>query len=816
MAKADIQVKLTLTGLKQFQKGLKQVSANTKKFGVSLKDVGKSALIFGKNLAKGAALASAAIVAVTARFAEFESEFANVVTLLDESSFSTGTLAEGIAALEGGIISLRAETGETFANLNKGLFDLVSAGVAAGDAIETLGVATELALAGATDTAIAVDGITTALGAFGKEAGTARSIAQKFFTAQKFGKTTIEALSGSIGLVAATSAASGVSFDELLASVSAATLTGIRTKAAFTGLKAAITNIIKPTDRAQKEAERLGIQFDGAALRSKGLVGLLKQVTSSSNFNADSFSKLFGSIEALNFAQAISVRNFSATNQIMGALNNQTQLAATFNDALAVKQDTVSFATGQLIGKLDSLAVQVGKVLAPAIKEITRLLGDLVEKFGPRVILFFEDFSKKVQDFVAQFAGANIQKTIALIEGAFLTLRNAALDFFEILSGIVTAIADVIKVASPVIKELSANLDNLAKRLGFVDGKSLLVAAAIGQITGANALFKDSIIAVLLLMNIFGLNLKTLGRLIVLTVVPAFIALASTPLGVAIIALTALFVFFIARNADLKEILNDLAGVFKTLAVIIVNVLAGAILGLIKVFARATQLGANLAAVLDRIFKGTSSDEFTAALARNKRAFDEAGSSVTDFANRFTKGLFPILNKAKDQIKEITQLSEAQRKELNRPFPTLQNITTPRLPTGFTGGGMVHGPGTSTSDSIPAMLSTNEFVMKAKSVRKFGANFMHMINRGVLPAFADGGLVSALNDSLSGAGRFVPIPSAVVVGAGPNKAQRPINLTLPGIGTFPLFGEEDTARNLQRSLRKSNLNKSSPFPLWYR
>jgi hypothetical protein len=44
-------------------------------------------------------------------------------------------------------------------------------------------------------------------------------------------------------------------------------------------------------------------------------------------------------------------------------------------------------------------------------------------------------------------------------------------------------------------------------------------------------------------------------------------------------------------------------------------------------------------------------------------------------------------------------------------------------------GGAVFGPGTGTSDSIPAMLSNGEFVMKAKAVRAYGLDFMNSINQ---------------------------------------------------------------------------------------
>jgi hypothetical protein len=57
-------------------------------------------------------------------------------------------------------------------------------------------------------------------------------------------------------------------------------------------------------------------------------------------------------------------------------------------------------------------------------------------------------------------------------------------------------------------------------------------------------------------------------------------------------------------------------------------------------------------------------------------------------------------------------------------------------------GGLVQGPGTATSDSIPARLSTGEFVVRAAAVNAIGIDTLAMINRGMSrPAFAAGGYV---------------------------------------------------------------------------
>ncbi|WP_151794631.1 tape measure protein [Acinetobacter soli] len=76
----------------------------------------------------------------------------------------------------------------------------------------------------------------------------------------------------------------------------------------------------------------------------------------------------------------------------------------------------------------------------------------------------------------------------------------------------------------------------------------------------------------------------------------------------------------------------------------------------------------------------------------------------------------------------------------------------------FSTGGHVRGFGTETSDSIPAMLSDNEYVIKAKSVRSLGIDTLDYINRmGELPVKrASGGSVgdtsSYIVDRYSGIG----------------------------------------------------------------
>lgn len=84
---------------------------------------------------------------------------------------------------------------------------------------------------------------------------------------------------------------------------------------------------------------------------------------------------------------------------------------------------------------------------------------------------------------------------------------------------------------------------------------------------------------------------------------------------------------------------------------------------------------------------------------------------------------------------------------------------------GFASGGYISGPGTSTSDSIPAMLSNGEYVISADAVSRVGAPLLDAINQGrSIRHFASGGLVSG-----SGGGGIIL------------KAGRPINLNVSAL-----------------------------------
>ena len=78
-----------------------------------------------------------------------------------------------------------------------------------------------------------------------------------------------------------------------------------------------------------------------------------------------------------------------------------------------------------------------------------------------------------------------------------------------------------------------------------------------------------------------------------------------------------------------------------------------------------------------------------------------------------------------DAIIDTSALSEEEETVLDEAVemhPELEAIIPKLVATEFTDDGEVEGPGTGTSDSIPALLSDGEFVFTAKAVKHLGVD----------------------------------------------------------------------------------------------
>lgn len=101
-----------------------------------------------------------------------------------------------------------------------------------------------------------------------------------------------------------------------------------------------------------------------------------------------------------------------------------------------------------------------------------------------------------------------------------------------------------------------------------------------------------------------------------------------------------------------------------------------------------------------------------------------------------------------DAIIDTSALSEEEEKVLDdavEMHPELEGIIPKLVATEFTEDGEVEGPGTGTSDSIPALLSDGEFVFTAKAVKSLGVDKLRSMMKQAEESY-DAGISSQVEE----------------------------------------------------------------------
>lgn len=374
---------------------LKGASDNARKFGDETGNAGKKANEHLKDVEKtsfdvkgamrelGSVLLPAATVAGAAaainqmrvEAQEFEKQLALVSTILEDQSQLEyiKTQSKEIANIYG---SLPVDNVKAFNNvLSKGFED-------AADAQSILIAGTKLSTGSGADFNIAISGLTTALKSYGIEAKNVGDVTDAFFIAQKAGATNIEDLSANIGEIASISKNAGLSFDELIAGISAISNTGISTSMSVTNMRQAILSIVTPSDKAKKAAKEMGIDFSEAGLKTKGFVNMMEEIKEKTGGSSQKLNDLFNSVEAFNAAQALTGSVFDDFKKAL--VDMETKTGAT-EEAYKKMADTFDHQTNLIASKAANLRQEIGEKLLektlPAITALNENFDQIVNTF---------------------------------------------------------------------------------------------------------------------------------------------------------------------------------------------------------------------------------------------------------------------------------------------------------------------------------------------------------------------------------------------------------------------------------------------------
>jgi len=371
----------------------------------------------GKRMTMMVSLPLAAMgVAVTKMAMDFETKMTNVFTLMDEATIHSRDWKQEV-------LDLSKKVGQSTDVLSKGLYDIVSAGIDAGKAMDVLEVASKAATAGVSDTATAVKGITTVLNAYGLAAEDAEYVSDILFTTIRYGVTTFDELSPAIGKVVGVAATANVSFKEVGAALAVMTKAGLSTDMATTALKQTIMAFLKPTDDAVEAAAELGINLSAVELSTKGLGGALSEISEALNISVDEMIALGEAgvsdtvmLDMLAVKSGLTAEKiaeiFPNIRALLGAmvllkdedfaeeLEHQENAAGATSEAFSKMAETTKFQFDLALSSLKATGIEIGTKLLPLATRLFKSVGDLADGWG--------ELGDSSQNAILQMAGIAI------------------------------------------------------------------------------------------------------------------------------------------------------------------------------------------------------------------------------------------------------------------------------------------------------------------------------------------------------------------------------------------------------------------------
>ena len=494
---------------------LKVISDKFKEIGDSVKQAGQKISDVGKGMTATVTAPIVGGLAASAKSAvDFEDAMAKVSTIADSSQVSIEDLAEQIT-------NLSNETGVAATEVADNVYNAISAGQDTADAVNFVGEATKLAVAGFAETGDALDILTTIMNAYGLEAEDVTRVSDVLINTQNLGKTTVAELSSAMGKAIPTAKANGVEIEDLASAYAVMTSNGIATAETTTYLNSMMNELGKQGTSAAKafakgteHIKEGGLTMAEAMESGWELSDVLSILDDQAAESGTTIANLFGSAEA-GKAASVLWDNADKLNDVVEAMGE----SAGATDEAFAKMDTTSRQAQIAMNQVKNSAIELGgtilQMLAPyfqqvvdKIKQLTSWFNNLdegqkqmivkvaavVAAIGPALIIIGQIVSAvgtliTVIGALANPVGLVITAILALV-AAFTYFYNTNEQFRETVNNVINAVMPVLQKIFEFIKaQFLQMVDNIRSHIETI--KAIIRAFVIvmewlkGQVSNA-------------------------------------------------------------------------------------------------------------------------------------------------------------------------------------------------------------------------------------------------------------------------------------------------------------------------------------------
>lgn len=254
---------------------------------------------------------------------------------------------------------------------------LAQVGLSVREIEDTLPVIARFAMAVGTDIKNAVDITTTTMTVFNMRAEEAGRIANVLTEALNRSKLSMEQLQVGFQYAANIAADSGVSFEELTATLAGMSQAGIRSGSMLgTGLRQILISLANPTDDLKALLKQLGLSMNDVDVRTQGLTGVLENFAAAGITAGEAMSA---------FETRTAAALVAATNQVDFIRSVQEQFAYTTaaEEAAAVQQESFKNSVAELKNEFLSFFNDAARPMLEILIDFSKAFKALGDAMGP-------------------------------------------------------------------------------------------------------------------------------------------------------------------------------------------------------------------------------------------------------------------------------------------------------------------------------------------------------------------------------------------------------------------------------------------------
>lgn len=381
-----------------------------------------------------------------------ETSFAKVNTLLSENADRTKYFSD--------IKNASRSTGVVVSDLSEAVYSALSASVDEKSAVDFTQTAVKLAKGGFTETATAVDVLTTAINAYNLKADDAVRVSDVLITTQNLGKTTVGELASSMGQTIPIANSAGTAIEDLAAQYAVMTKNGVATAESGTQIKAMLNELSAAGTNVSDTLKKLtGKSFEELQKSGMNTADILNVLKTNAEESGQKLSDMFGSVEAGAAALTLVKDGGTDFNNILAQLQNS---AGATEKAYTTMANTTEERFNKLKNNLMIAMGEIGEKLLPTIEEFFEYIDENSEELGEIIEDVGGAISELLKIAVEAIKVAWEHKDVILAIVSAMAAYKAALA----ISSLINTFKNTINAAK--IAQLGFNSAVKANPLGFV------------------------------------------------------------------------------------------------------------------------------------------------------------------------------------------------------------------------------------------------------------------------------------------------------------------------------------------------------------